>query len=82
MAPALPSHPAPGSDNRLAYDLLDYHDEATAAVVLAGRAATSAQGFRARLLEFAEYLESAGSVRMAAHARRIAAEISEEAAVG
>lgn len=66
---------AQGSTHRFAYDLLDYHDEATAAVVLVGRSATTGEAVRARLLEFAGQVEAAGSVRMAEHARRVAAEI-------
>ena len=65
------------SDHRLAYDLLDHRDEATAAIVLVDRAAATAQAVRARLLEFAGQVEASGSVRMAAHARRVAAEIPE-----
>ena len=79
MTPTVPV-PSPaarawGSPHRLAYDLLDHRDEATAAVVLVDRAAATAQAVRARLLEFAGQVEATGSVRMAAHARRVAAEI-------
>lgn len=80
--PAGPLSGGASSARRFAYDLVGYHDEATAAAVLVGQGSTTGPAVRARLLEFAEQVEAAGSVRMAAHARRIAAEIPEADGAG